>query len=109
MQIREHISIWASIDAQKDVQATKQPILKQQCYPYPFDIVVNEREYSSVGNSRRYGFLPLVCLQTLDKKSTRLFDATKLLAPKSGERVDLYFKRLGEELQRKHNNGELIG
>jgi hypothetical protein len=38
-----------------------------------------------------------------------LFDATKLLAPKSGENINVYFKRLGEELQRRHNNGELIG
>ncbi len=101
--------VWAPGDPLRDVQATQQPILKQQCYPYPFDIVVNTREYSSVGNSCRYGFLPLVCLQTVDKKSTRLFDATKLLAPKSGENINVYFKRLGEELQRRHNNGELIG
>lgn len=100
--------VWAPGDSLRDVQATKQP-LKQQCYPYPFDIVVNTREHSSVGNSRRYGFLPFVCLQTVDKKSTRLFDAIELLAPKSGERIDHYFKRLSEELQRRHNNGELIG
>lgn len=97
--------VWAPGDSLRDVQATKQPILKQQCYPYPFDIVVNTREHSS----GRYGFLPLVCLQTIDKKSTRLFDATKLLAPKGGENINAYFKRLEEELKRRHNNGELIG
>lgn len=102
--------VWAPGDPLRDVLATKQLIFeKQSCYPYPFEIVVKPIEHSQKGSSHRYGFLPLVCLQTEDKKSTRLFDPTKLLAPKSGEEIDVYFKRLGDELKRRHNNGELIG
>lgn len=109
MQQNPNGCVWAPGDPLRDVKETTKQFQPQPCYPYPFLITVSVREMTLIGNSRRCGLRPIVELQTVDRKSKRLFDATKLLAPKSGERIDLYFERLDKELQRRHNNGELIG
>lgn len=91
-------SIWASIEAQRDVQATKQP-----CFPVPYTLITVERPVA--GNKR--GIIPCVELKNIngDYEIRRCDD---ILKPVAGEPIDLYLKRLKWELERKDILGQTI-
>ena len=91
-------SIWASIGAQKDVQATKQP-----CFPVPYTLLTVEKP--AVGNKR--GVIPCVELQNIHG-GYELRRCDEILKPVGGEPINLYFKRLKWELERKDILGETI-
>ena len=99
MQIKEQLnSIWASIDVQKDVQATKQP-----CFPVPYTLITVERPVA--GNKR--SIIPCVELKNIHG-GYEIRRCTEILKPTSGEPIDLYLKRLKWELERKDILGETI-
>jgi hypothetical protein len=91
-------SIWASIDAQKDVQATKQP-----CFPVPYTLITVERPVAGGNN----GIVPCVELQNIHG-GYEIRRCVDILKPIAGEPIDLYFKRLKWELERKDILGETI-
>ena len=91
-------SIWASIDSQKDVQATKQP-----CFPVPYTLLMVEKP--AAGNKR--GIIPCVELKNL-QGGYELRRCDEILKPVGGEPIDLYLKRLKWELERKDILGETI-
>ena len=91
-------SIWASIDAQKDVQATKQP-----CFPVPYTLITLERP---VAGSKR-GVTLCVELKNIHG-SYEIRRCDNILKPTAGEPIDLYLKRLKWELERKDILGETI-
>ena len=98
MKQQQSNSIWASIDAQKDVQATKQP-----CFPVPYTLVTVERP---VAGSKR-GFIPCVELKNIHG-GYELRRCDEILKPVNGESIDLYLKRFKWELERKDILGETI-
>lgn len=91
-------SIWASIDAHKDVQATKQP-----CFPVPYTLLMVEKP--AAGNKR--GIIPCVELQNIHG-GYELRRCDSILKPTTGEHINLYLKRLEAELCRKDVLGETI-
>lgn len=91
-------SIWASIDAQKDVQATKQP-----CFPVPYTLLTVERPVA--GNRR--GIIPCVELKNIHG-GYELRRCDDIVKPIGGEPINLYLKRLEAELCRKDILGETI-
>lgn len=91
-------SIWASIDAQKDVQATKQP-----CFPVPYTLLTVERPLA--GNKR--GIIPYVELQNIHG-GYELRRCDSILKPGMGETIDHYIGRLKCELRLKDILGETI-
>lgn len=91
-------SIWASIDSQKDVQATKQP-----CFPVPYTLVIVEKP--AAGNKR--GIIPCVELKNI-KGGYEFRRCEDILKPKAGEPINFYLNRLECELTYKEVNGEMI-
>ena len=91
-------SIWASIDAQKDVQATKQP-----CFPVPYTLITVQKPVAG----GKVGVIPCVELKNLqgDYELRRCDD---ILKPGVGETIDHYIGRLKCELHRKDILGETI-
>ena len=91
-------SIWASIDAQKDVQATKQP-----CFPVPYTLITLQKPATGGKN----GVVPCVELQNISG-GYELRRCDEILKPTAGEPIDSYFKRLRWELERKDILGETV-
>ena len=91
-------SIWASIDAQKDVQAMKQP-----CFPVPYTMVM----ISNLLPETKRGYIPYVELKNI-KGGYEFRRCDDILKPVGGEPIDLYLKRLEAELCRKDILGETI-
>ena len=91
-------SIWASIDAQKDVQAAKQP-----CFPVPYTLITVQRH----ATGGKTGVIPCVELKNL-QGGYELRRCDEILKPTAGEPIDLYLKRLKWELERKDILGETI-
>ena len=91
-------SIWASIDAQKDVQATKQP-----CFPVPYTLITLQKPVTG----GKAGIVPCVELQNI-RGNYEIRRCDEILEPSAGEPIDLYFKRLRWELERKDILGETI-
>ena len=99
MQIREQLSIWASIDSQKDaIKAAKSP-----CFPVPYTLVTVQKPVAG-GET---GFIPCVELKNING-GYELRRCDKILKPVAGEPIDLYLKRLEAELCRKDILGETI-
>ena len=58
MQIREQLSIWASIDSQKDaIKAAKSP-----CFPVPYTLVTVQKPVAG----GKTGFIPCVELKNIN-------------------------------------------
>lgn len=93
-----NISIWASIDAQSDVKATKQP-----CFPVPYTLMVVHRP--AAGGKK--GIIPCVELKTL-AGGYQIRRCDEILTPAPNEPIDLYLKRFQWELDRKNILGETI-
>ncbi len=91
-------SIWASIGAQRDVQATKQP-----CFPTPYTLITVNHQLA--GGKR--GIIPCVELINIHG-SYEIRRCEDILKPSAGEPIDSYFKRLMWELERKNILGETI-
>ena len=91
-------SIWDSIGSQKDVQATKQP-----CFPVPYTLLAVQKP--TIGG--KTGVIPCVELQNIHG-GYELRRCDEILKPVGGEPIDLYFKRLKWELERKDILGETI-
>lgn len=91
-------SIWASIDAQKDVQATKLP-----CFPVPYTLIALQKPVAG----GKAGIVPCVELQNIHG-GFEIRRCYEILKPTADERLDLYFKRLRWELERKDILGETI-
>ena len=91
-------SIWASIDAQRDVQATKQP-----CFPVPYTLITLQKPVAG----GKAGIVPCVELQNIHG-GFEIRRCNEILEPTAGEPIDLYFKRLRWELERKDILGETI-
>lgn len=91
-------SIWASIDAQKDVQATKQP-----CFPVPYTLITLQKPVAGGKN----GIIPCVELKNIHG-GYEIRRCDDILKPTAGEPIDRYFKRLRWELERKDILGETI-
>ena len=91
-------SIWSSIDAQKDVQATKQP-----CFPVPYTLITLQKPVAG----GKAGIVPCVELQNIHG-GFEIRRCDDILKPTAGEPIDLYLKRLKWELERKDILGETI-
>ena len=91
-------SIWASIDAQNDVQATKQP-----CFPVPYTLITLQKPAAG----GKTGIVPCVELQNIHG-GYEIRRCDTILKPSAGEPLNLYFKRLKWELERKDILGETI-
>lgn len=91
-------SIWASIDAQNDVQATKQP-----CFPVPYTLMTVHRPAAE----GKTGFIPCVELKNING-GYEIRRCDDILKPSAGEPIDSYFKRLKWELERKNILGETV-
>ena len=91
-------SIWASIGAQKDVQATKQP-----CFPVPYTLMTVQRPVAG----GKTGVIPCVELKNIHG-GYELRRCDEILKPVGGEPINLYLKRLKWELERKDILGETI-
>jgi hypothetical protein len=91
-------SIWASIDAQRDVQATKQP-----CFPVPYTLITLQKPVAG----GKAGIVPCVELQSIHG-GYQIRRCDDILEPTAGEPIDLYFKRLKWELERKDILGETV-
>ena len=92
-------SIWASIDAPKDaVKATKSP-----CFPVPYTLITVQRPIAG----GKTGFIPCVELKNIHG-SYEIRRCDDILKPTAGEPIDLYFKRLKWELERKDILGQTI-
>lgn len=91
-------SIWASIGAQKDVQATKQP-----CFPVPYTFLAVQKP--AIGG--KTGIIPCVELQNIHG-GYELRRCDDILKPTAGEPISLYLNRLKKELERKDILGETI-
>jgi len=91
-------SIWASIDAQRDVQATKQP-----CFPVPYTLITLQKPVAG----GKAGIVPCVELQNIHG-GFEIRRCNEILKPTAGEPIDSYFKRLRWELERKDILGETI-
>lgn len=91
-------SIWASIDTQKDVQATKQP-----CFPVPYTLITLQKPVAG----GKAGIVPCVELQNIHG-GFEIRRCDEILKPTASEPIDLYFKRLRWELERKDILGETI-
>ena len=91
-------SIWASIDAQNDVQATKQP-----CFPVPYTLITLQKPVAG----SKTGIIPCVELQSISG-GYQIRRCVDILEPVAGEPIDLYFKRLKWDLERKDILGETV-
>lgn len=91
-------SIWASIEAQRDVQATKQP-----CFPTPYTLMLVHRPAAG----EKKGIIPCVELKNING-GYELRRCDEILKPTAGEPIDLYLNRLEAELCRKDILGETI-
>ena len=91
-------SIWASIGAQRDVQATKQP-----CFPVPYTLITLQKPVAG----GKTGITPCVELQNIHG-GYEIRRCDEILKPSAGEPIDSYFKRLRWELERKDILGETI-
>lgn len=99
MQIREHISIWASIDAQRDaIKAAKSP-----CFSVPYTLVTVQKPIAG----GKTGVIPCVELKNING-GYELRRCDNILKPVAGEPIDCYLKRLEAELCRKDILGETI-
>jgi len=91
-------SIWASIGAQRDVQATKQP-----CFPVPYTLITVQRPVAG----GKAGVIPCVELINIHG-GYEIRRCEDILKPDPKEPIDLYLKRLRWELERKDILGETI-
>lgn len=92
-------SIWDSIDTQRDaVKAAKSP-----CFPVPYTLITVQKPVAG----GKTGIIPCVELQNIHG-SYEIRRCENILKPTAGEPIDLYFKRLKWELERKDILGETI-
>ena len=91
-------SIWTSIGAQKDVQATK-----QSCFPVPYTLITVQKPIAG----GKVKVIPCVELKNIHG-SYELRRCEDILKPVGGEPIDLYLKKLEAELCRKDILGETI-
>lgn len=96
----QHInSILASIDAQKDApKAAKSP-----CFPVPYTLITLQRPIAG----GKVGIIPCVELKNI-YGGYEFRRCDNILKPVAGEPIDLYFKKLKWELERKDILGETI-
>ena len=98
MNTQQYNSIWDSIGAQKDVQATKQP-----CFPVPYTLVTVQRPTTG----SKTGIILCVELKNIHG-GYELRRCEDILKPVGGEPICLYLERLEAELCRKDVLGETI-
>ena len=91
-------SIWASIGAQRDVQATKQP-----CFPVPYTLMTVHRQLAG----GKKGVILCVELTNIHG-SYEIRRCEDILKPNPQEPIDAYLNRLFQELDRKNVLGETI-
>lgn len=92
-------SLFASIDAQRDaIKAAKSP-----CFPVPYTLITVHKPAAG----GKTGVIPCVELQNIHG-GYELRRCDEILKPTAGEPIDLYLKRLKEELERKDILGETI-
>lgn len=91
-------SIWASIGAQRDVQATKQP-----CFPTPYTLMTVHHQLAG----GKMGVILCVELTNIHG-SHEIRRCEDILKPNPQEPIDTYLNRLFQELDRKNILGETI-
>jgi len=99
MKQQQFNSIWDSIDSRKDaIKAAKSP-----CFPVPYTLFAVERPIAG----GKTGIIPCVELKNIHG-GYEIRRCENILKPVGGEPIDLYFKRLKWELERKDILGETI-
>ena len=93
-------SIWDLVDSRKDAPETT----KSPCFPVPYDIIAVVKP--AVGGKR--GIIPCVRLQKVSGNGHELRRCDNILKPCAGESIDIYLKRLEDELCRRDILGETV-